>query len=354
MERYVYYYSIIEKKLAKEKKPALVKFVREYLGEKVPAGEKKEVFLSTAVEKFRFKALEPKVYEECFGWDLKDIGTELTDQTIKEALDVWNIRIYHLHYKRNLSKDAEKTREITKVIKLMFKTRHKFLTSMINTNKATILGRVERTHVSKLNPPMHVKAENGEKLKGKSFIFFPNMKYCAAPPKDKSLDLNNIKLLGEYRLVDTRTITEFGMLVKYYENSYFVPKEYLPLLKEEVVLEKQPRLEYKPINKVVPEDVDDLELEKTRCVLEVAIASGKVEDKDENAKTNKSNQANKNTKNNKTTKSAKANNPNKGDKNTKPAKPTDTNKATNKPAKTNKTNKPTKPNKPTDTPKAKS
>jgi hypothetical protein len=144
------------------------------------------------------------------------------------------------------------------------------------------------------------------------------------------------------------------MLVKYYENSYFVPKEYLPLLKEEVVLEKQPRLEYKPINKVVPEDVDDLELEKTRCVLEVAIASGKVEDKDENAKTNKPNQANKNTKNNKTTKSAKANNPNKGNKNTKPAKPTDTNKATNKPAKTNKTTKPTKPNKPNDTPKAKS
>lgn len=257
--------------LKKAKKPELVKFTKEVLGEKISTGEKKEVFLKAVSKRVWDKDIGVKKFIEHFGWDLKinDVIVELDDKLIYGALSTLSKKISNLYYEKSKAKTKEEKKVITTHIGKILGLRNDTILKLINLKKCSIVGTVNITSECMRTTPAYIDTVSGKELDVNKYMLFPNMKYCKAPKKGKSLDLNNINFLGEYKVENAKTIINRSYVVSVDGHDVLLPDSF----KSKIIInfndDELPIRAYETKEKslTAPTKVDDVEYRKAIYVI---------------------------------------------------------------------------------------
>jgi hypothetical protein len=272
----IYYDFVIKELLKKAKKPPLVKFTKEVLGEKIATTEKKEVFLKAVTDRVKDSSIEVSKYAECFGWDLHDISSDLDDKDMSFAISMLAKKIHQLYYEKSVAKTSEEKRKIQSHMGKLFGMRNDAFVKLVNLGRCSVVGIVNITSECKRSVPACVDTVTGEVLDVKKYMLFPNMKYCEIPTKGKSLDLNNIKFLGEYRAEESNTITNKHYSITFNGGEYMLSYSYKDRLTVKVDEDALPIIPYEPKSKTPQTDkklkasdfaVDDVEYRKAVYIL---------------------------------------------------------------------------------------
>lgn len=238
-----YLNSLMEAKLQKAKKPELVKFVREVIGEKISASQKKEDFLKIAVDKLTDRKVSKASYVQHFGWDTKDVGTDLSDADIKRAIDILSDKVALLYANMNAEEDTKQKKLIHGDITYNLFLRNLAFVKLVNLGKAKLLGIREFEKEVVVTPPLYVDSVTGERIKPKKYVIFPNMKYCKAPSANQTLDLNNITFLGTC-VEKTTTVSHYkNYIISMDDHQFALSNEFDQFFSAEINYQDLPKIE---------------------------------------------------------------------------------------------------------------
>ncbi len=272
----IYYDFVIKELLKKAKKLQLVKFTKEVLGEKIATTEKKEVFLKAVTNRVKDSSIEVSKYAEYFGWDLHDISSDLCDEDISFAITMLGRKIHQLYYEKSIAETSKERRKLQAHMGKLFGMRNDAFVKLFNLGRCSIDGMINITSECKRAVPVYVDTVTGEELDVQKYMLFPNMKYCKAPKKGKSLDLNNINFLGEYKSEDVKIITNKHYSVVFKDKRYMLAYGYKDKLTVEVNEDTLPIIPYEPKPKLPQTDkklkasdfaVDEVEYRKAVYIL---------------------------------------------------------------------------------------
>lgn len=267
----VYYDFIVQDLLKKAKKPELVKFTKEVLGEKISTSEKKEVFLKAVSKRVWDKDIGVKKFIKHFGWDLKvnDVVVELDDKLIYGALSTLSKKISNLYYEKSKAKTKKEKKMITTHIGKILGLRNDTILKLINLKKCSIVGIVNITSECVRTSPAYIDTVSGKELDANKYMLFPNMKYCKAPKKGKAFDLNNISFLGEYKVENAKTIINRSYVVYVDGHDILLPDSFKSKITVDFNDEELPIKPYEPKenSSIAPAKVDDVEYRKAIYVI---------------------------------------------------------------------------------------